>query len=171
MKFLYFPVLFGFALIFQSAAIPAILPDWFIVGFDLPLIIVLHVGMTRGKIPGMITGLVMGYFQDAMSGGVLGFNGISKIAAGYLGGYLKEKLFVRSLGHRTASVAGAVFVAFLIKVAVYKLFGQPGPSLFSAQFVWGFGGNTIFALLLHNLLVHFENVLGIRVEEELSLGD
>jgi rod shape-determining protein MreD len=171
MRFIYFPVLLGAVLVFQSAVVPVILPAWFVDGFDLPLIVVLHVAMTRGKNAGMLTGLGVGYLQDAMSGGVLGFNGISKIVAGYLGGYLQEKFFVRSLAHRTASVAGAVFMALLVKVAVLALFAQPGPSLLSTQFVWGFAGNTLFTLLAHNLLVRLETVLGIRVEEELSLGD
>ena len=171
MRYFYFPFLFGSALILQSAAVPAVLPGWFVDGFDLPLIIVLHIAMTRGKIPGMMTGLVIGYLQDAMSGGVIGFNGISKIIAGYVGGYLKEKFFVRSMTHRTASVAGAVFMALLAKIAVLALFAQPRPSLLSAQFFWGFVGNTLLALLIHALLVRFETVFGIRAEEELSLGD
>ncbi len=171
MRFLYFPVLFVAALILQSAVIPVILPDWFVDGFDLPLIIVLHVAMSSGKIPGMMTGLVVGYLQDAMSGGVLGFNAISKIVAGYMGGYLKEKFFARSMVHRTALVAGAVFMALLAKVAILALFAQPHPSLLSTRFFWGFAGNTLFALLIHALLDRFETVFGIRAEEELSLGD
>ena len=171
MRYLYFPFLFGSALILQSSAIPVVLPDWFVDGFDLPLIIVLHIAMTRGKIPGMMTGLVIGFLQDAMSGGVLGFNGVSKITAGYMGGFLKEKFFVRSMVHRTASVAGAVFVALLSKVTVLALFAQSHPSLFSTQFFWGFAGNTLFALLIHTLLDRFETAFGIRAEEELSLGD
>jgi rod shape-determining protein MreD len=114
---------------------------------------------------------VIGYLQDAMSGGVLGFNGVSKIIAGYMGGYLKEKFFVRSMAHRTATVAGAVFMALLARVAVLALFAQPHPSLFSTQFFWGFTGNTLLALLVHALLDRFESVFGIRAEEELSLGD
>jgi rod shape-determining protein MreD len=171
MKYIYFPLLFGSALILQSAVVPVVMHGWFVEGLDLPLIIVLHVAMTRGKSSGMMTGLVMGYLQDAMSGGVLGFNGISKIIAGYMGGYFREKFFVGSMAHRTASVAGAVFVALLAKVAVLALFVQPRPSLFSTQFLWGFAGNTLFALLIHGLLNRFEPVFGIRVEEELSLGD
>jgi rod shape-determining protein MreD len=170
-RYLYFPLLLGAALILQSAAVPFILPDWFVAGFDLPLIITVHVAMTRGKVPGMMTGLAMGYLQDAMSGGVLGFNGISKIVAGYTGGYLREKFFVRSLGHRTATVAGAVFLALLGKALVYELFGHPRPLLFSGLFVWGFAGNTLFTLLINALLDRFEAVFGIRAEEELSLGD
>jgi len=171
MRVFYFPLLLGSALILQSAVISVILPDWFVDGFDLPLIITIHVAMSRGKIPGMMTGLVVGYLQDAMSGGVLGFNAVSKIIAGYMGGYLQEKFFARSMTHRTASVAGAVFMALLAKVAVLALFAQPGPSMFSAQFFWGFAGNTLLALLVHALLDRFEIVFGIRAEEELSLGD
>ena len=171
MRYIYFPFLFGSALILQSNAIPVVLPGWFVDGFDLPLLITIHVAMSRGKIPGMMTGLLLGYLQDAMSGGVLGFNGVSKVIAGYVGGYLKEKFFVRSMTHRTASVAGAVFMALLARVAVLALFAQPRPSLFSTQLFWGFAGNTLLALLVHALLGRFEAVFGIRVEEELSLGD
>lgn len=171
MRYFYIPLLFAATLILQSTIVPVILPDWFVDGFDLPLIITVHVAMSKGKIPGMTAGLVMGYLQDAMSGGVLGFNGISKIIAGYTGGYLKEKFFIRSLAHRTISVAGAVFMALLAKVFVFALFAQPGPSFFSTQFFWGFVGNTLLALLIHGLLDRFETFFGIREEEELSLGD
>ncbi len=171
MRYIYFPFLFGSALILQSNAVPVVLPGWFVDGFDLPLIITIHVAMSRGKIPGIMTGLVIGYLQDAMSGGVLGFNGVSKIIAGYMGGYLKEKFFVRSMAYRTAAVAGAVFMALLAKVAVLALFAQPRPSLFSTQFFWGFAGNTLLGLLIHSLLDRFEAVFGIKAEEELSLGD
>ena len=171
MRYLYFPFLFALALLLQSAVVPVIMPDWFVDGFDLPLIITVHIAISRGKIPGMMTGLVMGYLQDALGGGVLGINGISKIVAGYVGGYLKEKFFVGSMAHRTATVSGAVFVALLGKVGVLALFAQPRPPLLSAQLLWGFAGNTLLALLAHALLDRFESFLGIKGEEELSLGD
>lgn len=171
MRYLYFPVLFALALLLQSSAVPAILPEWFVEGFDLPLIIAVHIAISRGKIPGMMAGAVIGYLQDALSGGVLGINGVSKIVAGYVGGYLREKFFVGSLAHRTAIVAGTVFITLFGKVGVLALFDQPHPPLMSAQFLWGFVGNTLFALFTHALLDRFESYLGIRAEEELSLGD
>jgi len=171
MKFLYFPFLFSAALILQSAAVPVLLPYEFADGFDLPLLVTVHVALTRGKTPGMLTGALVGYLQDAMSGGILGFNGVSKVIAGFTGGYLKEKFFVRSMAHRTASVAGAVFLALAAKISVYSLFDQPHPSLFSTQFLWGLTGNTLLALLVHAMLERFETMFGIRAEEELSLGD
>jgi len=171
MRFIYLPVLFGMALILQSAVIPIILPNSLASGFDLPLVITVHVALTRGKTRGMLAGLLLGYLQDAMSGGVLGFNGLSKIVGGFTGGYLKEKFFVRSMAHRTASVAGAVFLALLSKSALYSLFSQPGPSFLSTQFFWSFTGCTLLALVGHVFLERFETVFGIRAEEELSLGD
>jgi len=171
MRFFYFPLLFGAALILQSAAVAVVLPNSFAGGFDLPLVITIHVALTRGKTTGMMTGLLLGYLQDAMSGQVLGFNGVSKIIGGFMGGYLKEKFFVRSMAHRTASVAGAVFLALLAKIAVYSLFNRPHPSLFSVQFLWSFTGNTLLALVVHAMLERFETIFGIRAEEELSLGD
>jgi len=171
MKFLYFPLLFASALVLQSAVVPLLLPDVFIEGFDLPLAITLHVALIRGKTPGMLTGLLMGYLQDAMSGGVLGFNGVSKILAGFTAGFLREKFFIQSLAHRTASIAGAVVIALLARLGVLILFDQPHPSLLSTQFLWGLAGNTLLALLVHTLLERFETMSGIREEEELSLGD
>lgn len=171
MRFLYYPLLVFSSLLLESAVVPILLPEWFRPGFDLPLIIVLHLALSKGKNPGMIAGLIVGYLQDAMSGGVLGFNGVSKIIAGFMGGYLKEKFFLRSVAHRTTSVAGAVLFALLAKVLVLTLFAQPRPSLLSLQFLWSFGGNTLFALLIHTVLDQLESAFGIRTEEELSLGD
>jgi rod shape-determining protein MreD len=119
----------------------------------------------------MLSGLMLGYLQDAMSGGVLGFNGVSKVLGGFTGGYLKEKFFMQSVAHRLVSVAGAVLLAMLTKIAVLSLFSQPHPSVISSRFLWGFGGNTLLALTIHAFLERFEIMLGIRSEEELSLGD
>lgn len=171
MKFLYFPLLFGAILVLQSTAVPFIIPNGLVYGFDLPLIIVIHVALSRGKVSGMVSGLFLGYFQDAMGGGVIGFNGVSKIIGGFTGGYLKDKFFARSLAHRLASVAGAVFLALLTKTAIQALFSQPHPIVFSSRFLWGLTGNTVFGLTVHALLERFESMIGIRAEEELSLGD
>ncbi|MGD8353897.1 MAG: rod shape-determining protein MreD [Pseudomonadota bacterium] len=171
MRFLYLPLLFAVILILQSTTVTFLFPDWMVGGFDLPLIVVIHVALTRGKTAGMLSGLILGYFQDAMSGGILGFNGVSKVLGGFTGGYLKEKFFMRSVAHRLASVAGAVLMALLTKAAVLSLFSQPHPPVISSPFLWGFTGNTFFALVIHALLERFETMLGIRTEEELSLGD
>jgi rod shape-determining protein MreD len=119
----------------------------------------------------MLAGLLLGYLQDALTGGILGINGVAKITAGFTGGYLREKFFVRNVAHRATSVAGAVFVSIISKVTVLMLFGQPRPELLSPYLMWAFVGNTLLTLGLHYALTRIETVSGIRQEEELSLGD
>jgi len=167
----YFVFLVGSALVLQSTMIPLILPFWIIAGVDLPLLIVIHIALTRGTLSGMLAGALVGYLQDAMTGGVLGINAVAKIIAGYTGGYLREKFFVRNVGHRATSVAGAVFLSTLSKVAVLALFSQVRPPLFSPYLMWVFLGNSLLILGSHSLLSRFEAASGIRQEEALSLGD
>ncbi|UCG37999.1 MAG: rod shape-determining protein MreD [bacterium] len=171
MRLVYFLILGGAALFAQSTVIPFLLPYWLVSGMDLPLIVVVHVALTRGKVHGMMAGAALGYLQDAMSGGVIGINGLAKIVGGFSGGYLREKFFVSSIAHRAGSVAGAVLFSVLSKVVVLSLFAQPRPGLLSPLLLWTFMGNALLALASHSLLVRLEGRAGIRREEELSLGD
>ncbi len=149
--------------------LPAVLPAWLSAAFDIPLIIVVHVAITRGKLAGMIVGLVMGYSQDAMAAGVLGINGVAKIVAGFSGGLLKEKFFVRSLTNRLITVFGAVIVATVMKLIILYLFALPAPDLLSPTFIFALVNNTIFVLLGSSALERLEIRIGIRREEEIHL--
>ena len=171
MRIFYFFVLFAAALLFQSTIVPFALPYWLITGVDLPLLVVIHVAITRGKLPAMFAGLLLGYLQDAMSGDILGINAVGKIVAGYTGGYLREKFFVRNVAHRAISVGGAVMFSLVSRIAVLALFAQPRPGLLSAHLIWAFIGNSLLTLGTHYALSRFETALGIKQEEELSLGD
>jgi rod shape-determining protein MreD len=170
-RFFYFLILFGSALVLQSTVVPLALPYWLTAGVDLPLLVVIHIAITGGKMPAMFTGLLLGYLQDAMSGGILGVNAIAKIIAGYTGGYLREKFFVHDIAHRATSVSGAVLISILSKVAVLALFAQPRPGLLSPYLIWAVIGNSLLALGAHYVLSRIETASGIRQEEELSLGD
>lgn len=171
MRFLYFFILFGSSLVLQSTIVPFVLPHWFVAGFDLPLLVVIHVAITRGKLPAMLTGLLLGYLQDAMSGGILGVNAIAKIIAGFTGGYLREKFFIHNVAHRATSIAGAVIFSILSKIAVLALFAQPRPGFLSAYLMWAFVGNSLLALGAHYALSRVETATGITPEDELRLGD
>jgi rod shape-determining protein MreD len=171
LRYLYLFFLFGAALVLQSTVLPVALPYWIIAGIDLPLLVVIHMALIRGKVPGMLTGALLGYLQDAMTGGILGINALAKTIAGFTGGYLREIFFVRSIAHRASSVAGAIFFSILTRIAVLALFDQPRPGLLSLYLLWAFLGNTLLTLGLHSVLSRFEVVTGIRQEEELSLGD
>ncbi len=117
----------------------------------------------------MIVGLVMGYSQDALAAGVLGINGMAKIIAGFCGGLLREKLFVRSMTNRLITVFGAVIVATVMKLVILYLFALPAPYLLSPIFIFALVNNTIFALLGSSVLERLETKIGLRREEEIHL--
>jgi len=168
--FLYFTVLLILTLVLQSTVIPSVLPAWIASGIDIPLVLAAHMAVTWGKISGMFSGLVLGYLQDALSGGILGVNGIGKIICGFTGGVLREKFFVNSLAHRLGSLFGAITAGVLSKLLILNLFSLPAPPLASMMVVWAIVINTIFALVINSFLERFEMRIGVRVEEELSLG-
>ncbi|GBE14314.1 MAG TPA: rod shape-determining protein MreD [Proteobacteria bacterium] len=170
MMVLYHLVFFSLLLVLQSVAVPLVFPQWLAGCIDLPLIGAVHVAITRGKRAGMLSGVFLGYFQDAMAGGVLGVNGISKIVAGYTGGMLSEKLFARDLFHRSGSVFGAVLGGFVSKILTLYIFSLPAPSIASLSAIGFVVINTAFVLLISSLLNRIESRVGIRGDEELSLG-
>ena len=168
MIFLYFSVLLILSLVLQSTVIPSVMPAWFASGIDIPLILAAHMAVTWGKVTGMFSGLVLGYLQDALSGGILGINGIGKIIGGFTGGVLREKFFVNSLG--LGSLFGAVTAGVLSKLLILHVFSLPAPPLVSMLVLWAVILNTFFALVINSFLERFEMRIGVRVEEELSLG-
>ena len=167
---IYHLILFSLFLVLQSVVVPLILPQWLAGFIDLPLAGAVHVAIARGKRAGMISGTFLGYFQDAMAGGILGINGISKIIAGYLGGMLKDKLFAKDVVHRTGSASGAVLGGGFTKLLVLYMFSLPAPSIASLSFIGIVVVNTLLVLLISSLLDRFESMIGLRGEEELSLG-
>jgi rod shape-determining protein MreD len=168
--FLFFSVLLILSLVLQSTVIPSVMPAWFASGIDIPLILAAHMAVTWGKVTGMFSGLVLGYLQDALSGGILGVNGIGKIIGGFTGGVLREKFFVNSLAHRLGSLFGAVTAGVLSKLLILHIFSLPAPALVSMLVLWAVILNTFFALVINSFLERFEMRIGVRVEEELSLG-
>ena len=75
-------------------------------------------GLARGRVAGMATGTVAGLLQDAFSGSLLGFNGISKTTVGYLAGVVGRHLIVRSRWSRLFFFAGMSLVDMAILAAV-----------------------------------------------------
>ena len=61
---------------------------------DLFTVVTAAFGLTRGRMPGLVTGSVGGLIQDAFSGGLLGLNGLSKSTVGYLAGLAQQHLII-----------------------------------------------------------------------------
>ena len=64
---------------------------------DLLLILALALGLLRGKAAGIILGCVLGFLQDALSGGLLGQNALSKGLIGFGAGALRRDLMTIGL--------------------------------------------------------------------------
>jgi rod shape-determining protein MreD len=170
MNLVYLLVLCTAALLIQSSILPVILPHWLAAGVNLALIALVHISVTRGKIQGMLAGLVLGYFSDALSGQVIGVSGISFIVAGFVGGSLSDRLFVGSFFPRAGCILLTVASAMVARAIVVEMFGLPTMNLFSGLLLWSVTGNTIFSLILYQLLLRVELAIGIRSAEEISLG-
>lgn len=170
MNLVYLIVLCAGALLIQSSIIPVILPHWLAAGCNLALMVTAYVSISRGKLQGMLTGLVLGYFQDALAGSVIGLSGTAYILAGFVGGVLSRRLFVGSIGPRFWCLLATTAVALLSRSLLVEMFGLPSINVFSGLFLWALAGNTMFALLLYQILFKLEVTIGVRSVEEISLG-
>jgi rod shape-determining protein MreD len=86
---------------------------------DLFAVVAVGFGLVRGRIPGLLSGAAAGLLQDAFSGGLLGFNGISKTTVGYLAGIAGRHLIIRGWSTRILFFA----LATLLDLAILAVVG------------------------------------------------
>lgn len=92
---------------------------------DLFTVVVATFGLLRGRATGLATGTVAGVLQDAFSGGLIGFNGISKITVGYVAGIAGRHLIVRNWSSRFLFFAAMSMLDMAILAGVGHLTEQP----------------------------------------------
>lgn len=85
---------------------------------DLFLVVSVGLGLTRGRMTGLVTGTTAGLIQDSFSGAILGLNGLSKTTVGYLCGVIGHWLIIRGWTTRfllffLASVADLLILSLL----------------------------------------------------------
>lgn len=122
---------------------------------DLALIYVVYCGIFFHGTRGAVMGIVVGFIQDCLSGGLFGINTLSKSLIGFFFSTLKEKLFVEGVLPICFFVAAASIFDGLIFYVVFisLLKGDVG-----AQFLYS--KLPIFALynaLLAPLMFFFLN--------------
>jgi rod shape-determining protein MreD len=76
-------------------------------------------GLARGRMTGLLSGASAGLLQDAFSGGLLGYNGISKTTVGYLAGIAGRHLIIRGWSTRILFFA----VATLLDLSILAVVG------------------------------------------------
>jgi rod shape-determining protein MreD len=91
---------------------------FFVAYLDLFAVVAAGFGLARGRMAGLLSGALAGLLQDAFSGGLLGFNGISKTTVGYLSGIAGRHLIIRGWSTRSLFFAMATLLDLLILAVV-----------------------------------------------------
>jgi rod shape-determining protein MreD len=90
------------AAVMLQALLPKSLPRLAIL--DLPLIVVIFFAVSRrSPVAGTIIGMLVGLFQDALTGHALGINGIAKAIIGYIAASLGFAIDMENLISRIAA--------------------------------------------------------------------
>ena len=81
-----------------------------VANLDLPLVVVVLAALSRGPLAGLWTGTAVGFFQDVLSGGIVGVSGLCKSVVGVAAGVAGERLLVTASWQRGLVVLAATFV-------------------------------------------------------------
>lgn len=84
---------------------------------DLPLLLVVYLGLTRGAREGIIHGFLIGLLVDVLSPYFLGLNALIKTILGYLVGNFRENLFLESIYFKGL----VIFLALIFNDLIFYL--------------------------------------------------
>ena len=104
---------------------------------DLILIVAVYCGIHSKKNSGIWLAILVGFFQDCLSGGLLGVNSLSKGLAGLFFCALKDKIILEG----TIPISFFVFVTSLVDSMIYFLAmtsllgGQPKAGFFFSSVI------------------------------------
>jgi len=87
---------------------------------DLPLLILVYVGLTQGPASGALFGFLMGLLLDLPNPSFLGLGALIKTSLGYLVGSFKDNLFLES----NLSKGGVIFFSLCLNDFFYYLFSS-----------------------------------------------
>ncbi len=91
-----FYLLVGAAIIVFQTTLTEYFSVWMGVRPDAMLLATLYLGLHRGREPGLIGGFLFGLLQDALTGGLLGANALSKGLIGHATGNLRRNIVSRN---------------------------------------------------------------------------
>jgi rod shape-determining protein MreD len=90
------------------------------ISLDLPLLILVYVGLTRGPASGAIFGFLVGFLLDLYNPSFLGLGAFIKTCLGYLVGSFKDNLYLES----NLSKGAVVFFSLLLNDLTYYFFSS-----------------------------------------------
>lgn len=92
--------------------------------FDLPLLVVIYYGITRGPAGALLAGTFAGLLQDSLEGTLLGVSALSQAMVGYLVGILGLRFALAPLMSRILVLAAATVLASSIEVGTLAIMGR-----------------------------------------------
>lgn len=158
MIFALFYFLLGMASIVVQAAVSEYFNAWLGARPDPMALIVVYLGLQRGKESGLIGGFILGLLQDVLSGGLLGANALSKGLIGHATGCIRRNVTGReALFHAILVAIASIFNAALLVFLLFIFL----PDVPVTSYYWVEAGkttllNTFLAPLLIGLLVGAE---------------
>lgn len=91
------------------------------ISLDLPLLLLVYVGLTRGPASGAIFGFFVGFLLDLLNPpSFLGLGAFVKTCLGYLVGSFKDNLYLESI----LSKGAVVFFSLLLNDLIYYVFSS-----------------------------------------------
>ncbi len=90
------------------------------ISLDLPLLILVYVGLTRGPASGAIFGFLVGFLLDLYNPSFLGLGAFIKTCLGYLVGSFKDNLYLES----NLSKVAVIFFSLLLNDLTYYFFSS-----------------------------------------------
>ena len=154
-----------FCFLLQSTVMPAISMAGVVP--DLLLILVITVAYTRGRIPGMLTGLAAGLLTDVCFNNMIGLCALFYLCIGYFAGYSNKIYDERDYTLPLLMILGGEFVySFAYYIAYFLLrsrteFGYYFLHLILPRMVY-----TVLAAVLLYPLFHWLHRLLLRIAEK-----
>jgi rod shape-determining protein MreD len=134
------------------------------VKLDLPLFLVVYVGLTRGTKEGIGIGFLIGLLVDVLNPSFLGLNTLIKTILGYLAGNFKDNLFLEPIHFKGLVIFLALIFNDLIYYLIRSGFDLPATlgiifftSILSGIYTSGVGMLVFFINQRFKLRIAFEN--------------
>lgn len=124
---------------------------------DFVLIAVVYAALQRNAIRAVLFAFVSGLAVDALSGGLLGANGFSKILVAYIVSEIARRVYLDNLLLRIPIIAGACLLDDFVYYGMHVLFGQFSSAPFLQTALYSLVGTTIVGTITFFLLETFSS--------------
>lgn len=115
----YFALILGVLASFAVYSLLLHISISFTLAVNVLSVVVIYTGISKGEIPGAITGMACGLIQDSFSLGVFGVAGIAKTITGYLAGYISGKINVAPYARNFLLSAVLLFLELVVWSFLY----------------------------------------------------